>query len=348
MRYTLLIIIGLAQQLTAQVPPVFDSLQAYFSTTIYFDSDVAELDAAALQTLEACPAPSSTNDRLYLTGHTDAVGSNSYNEALAIRRATSAKTVLLEKAWPDSSMIIQTFGERTPVANNDLADGRRKNRRVTLDFYRAVPYRTISGQVLDPVSQEPILNSMIRIHARSFSDTIRPDENGQFTVALPIDTVVGIEAYAKGYFLESKMLKMRPKTIPQLKLELQEAKAGAVADIEELFFVGNEAILLPRSEPVLPKILRFMEINSHLRIEIAGHVNYPDRPPVTKDTFEWDLSVRRAKLVYDYLIDNGVHPDLLQFKGYGNHEMRFPKARSAEDQEANRRVEIRVLEVIQN
>ncbi|MEL6971413.1 MAG: OmpA family protein [Bacteroidota bacterium] len=346
MRYSFVLFLFFTQYLTAQVPPVFDSLQAYYSTTLYFDSGSAELDSTALKTLAECPSPSAATDRLYLTGHTDAIGSIAYNEDLAIRRATSAKGVLENQDWSDGSMVIQTFGERTPVANNEREEGRRRNRRVTLDFYRAVPYRAFSGKVINPETNQPVPNALVNIHGRSFSDTLTVDSSGRFSTALPIDTVVGIEVYAKGFFLTNQMLKMRPGTAPEIPLKLPEAKEGAVADIEDLFFVGNEAILLPRSKEIPAKILRFMQINTHLRVEIAGHVNFPNRPPVTEDTFEWDLSWRRAKLIYDYLIDNDIPAENLTYQGYGNHEMRYPKAVTPADQEANRRVEIRVLEVL--
>lgn len=348
MRYLLFFLLLTAQQLTAQVPPVFDSLQPYFSSTLYFDSDIAILDELALRTLQDCPGPIDETARLYLTGHTDAVGSDAYNEDLARRRAASAQVILKEAGWTDSTMVVQTFGERTPVATNNAESGRRQNRRVTLDFYRAIPFRLLNGKVIDSDDGQPIPDAFVRIHGKTISDTLQLDSLGRFSVALPIDTVVGIEIYAKGFFLDSKMLKMRPKTIPELKIELAPAKPGAVADIEELFFVGNQAVLLPRSEAIPAKILRFMQINTHLKVEIAGHVNYPNLPPVKEDTFEWDLSVRRAKLIYDYLIENGIPAEQLQYRGYGNHEMRFPNARSAQDQEANRRVEIRVLGTMQD
>lgn len=348
MRYFPCFLLLFVHSLTAQVPPVFDSLQPYFSSTLFFDSDIAKLDEEALQVLQECPAPQGSTERLYLTGHTDAIGSDSYNEDLARRRAMSAQEILKQKGWTDSMMVIQTFGERTPVATNNVEAGRRKNRRVTLDFYQAIPYRILQGRVIDGEGGQPLPEAFVRIHGKTISDTLQLDSLGRFSIALPIDTVVGVEIYSKGYFLDSKMLKMRPKTIAELKIELTPAKPGAVADIEELFFVGNQAILLPRSEDVPPKILRFMQINPHLQVEIAGHVNYPNLPPVKEDTFEWDLSVRRAKLIYDYLINHGVPAEQLKYRGYGNHEMRFPNARTAQDQEANRRVEIRVLGTMPN
>ncbi len=333
----------LSFQLTAQLPGVFDSLQLNFSDTLYFDSGKADLNITAQQTLASFPSYTNASNRIYLTGHTDAIGPLEYNEDLAKRRAGQAREVLLEKGWPEEAMTIQTFGERTPVASNDTDQDRSRNRRVTIDLFQAVPYRQFSGQVNNPNDQQPIPNAKVRIHNRTLADTLFTDENGQFEVDLPLDSVVGIDVYAKGFFLDTKMIKVSPKTKQELSFELAPATEGEVATIKNLFYVGNEAILLPGSKPELPKILRFMQINTHLRVEIAGHVNYPNRPPVTEETSEWNLSVRRAKMVYDYLLENDIPIEQLSYKGYGNHEMVYPKASTEVQQAANRRVEIRIL-----
>lgn len=332
--------------LCAQPTSIFDSLQIYHSDTLYFASGEAALTEASLQKLTDFPSPETADQRVYLTGHTDAIGSIEYNEDLARRRATQASKVLREKGWPEVALVVQTFGERKPVARNNTDEDRRRNRRVTLDAYRAVPYRLLSGQVINPVDQQPVSNAQVRIHNRSISDTLNTDIDGRFQVKLPLDSVVGIDVFAKGYFLSTKMIKISPKTAPKLSFELSPAVEGEIATIDNLFYVGNQAVLLKKSEPEMPKVLHFMQINPHLKVEIAGHVNYPNQPPVTEETFEWNLSVRRAKMVYDYLIENGIPAEQLRFQGYGNHEMVYPRARSSAEQAANRRVEIRILENI--
>lgn len=333
-------------QLTAQVPGVFDSLQLNFSDTLYFASGKADLDLVAQQTLANFPSKSQINDRIYLTGHTDAIGALEYNEDLAKRRASKAREILSAKGWPTEEIVIRTFGERTPVASNDTELDRSRNRRVTIDLYQAIPYRQFSGQVTNPNNQQPIANANVRLHNRTLADTLFTDSDGRFEVDLPVDSVVGIDVYAKGFFIDTKMIKISPTTKQQLNFELAPATEGEVATIKNLFYVGNEAILLPGSQPEMPKILRFMQINTHLKVEIAGHVNYPNRPPVTKQTSEWDLSVRRAKMVYDYLLENDIPVEQLSYQGYGNHEMVYPKAMTEIEQAANRRVEIRILEVL--
>ena len=142
------------------------------------------------------------------------------------------------------------------------------------------------------------------------------------------------------------MLRVSPRTLAEIPIELEEASPGKIVTIRDLFFLGGQAVLLPKSEPELPKILRFMQINPHLKIEIAGHVNVPNAPPVLETSTNWDLSERRAKLIYDFLLENGIPIEQLTYQAYGNHEMKYPRARSESEMVFNRRVEIRILEVM--
>jgi outer membrane protein OmpA-like peptidoglycan-associated protein len=102
-------------------------------------------------------------------------------------------------------------------------------------------------------------------------------------------------------------------------------------------------VLLPQSQPELDKVLAFARLNDRLILEIAGHINGPNRPPVSEDSWDFQLSVRRAKLVYDHLIANDIPAERISYKGYGNSQMRFPHATQERQMAANRRVEIRVL-----
>ncbi len=66
-------------------------------------------------------------------GHTDNIGGEAYNEALGRRRAESVKRYLTEEMLIDSERIaIESWGETRPVASNETAEGRRKNRRAVI------------------------------------------------------------------------------------------------------------------------------------------------------------------------------------------------------------------------
>jgi outer membrane protein OmpA-like peptidoglycan-associated protein len=69
---------------------------------------------------------------LQIEGHTDSVGGDDFNQQLSERRADSVRDFLAEQGVPASSITARGFGKTQPVATNDTAEGRQRNRRVEL------------------------------------------------------------------------------------------------------------------------------------------------------------------------------------------------------------------------
>lgn len=69
---------------------------------------------------------------LQIEGHTDSVGTDEFNQQLSERRADSVRDFLAENGVPASSITARGFGKTQPVASNDTAEGRQRNRRVEL------------------------------------------------------------------------------------------------------------------------------------------------------------------------------------------------------------------------
>jgi len=69
---------------------------------------------------------------LQIEGHTDSVGRDEFNQSLSERRADSVRDFLAEQGVPGSSISARGFGKTQPVAGNDTAEGRQRNRRVEL------------------------------------------------------------------------------------------------------------------------------------------------------------------------------------------------------------------------
>jgi len=70
--------------------------------------------------------------KLEIEGHTDSVGSDSYNQSLSERRAESVRSYLVSQNIAAQTVTTAGFGESRPVATNDTAAGRQRNRRVEL------------------------------------------------------------------------------------------------------------------------------------------------------------------------------------------------------------------------
>jgi len=69
---------------------------------------------------------------LQIEGHTDIIGGDDFNQRLSEQRAGSVLDFLAEQGVPTNAMTSRGFGKTQPVASNDTAEGRQRNRRVEL------------------------------------------------------------------------------------------------------------------------------------------------------------------------------------------------------------------------
>lgn len=106
--------------------------------SIHFDFDSYAIMPESFPALdrigESLLAPPLDTAILNVEGHTDASGSDEYNQKLSERRAWSVKTYLVQKFGIDPNrLIIVGYGERAPVASNDTEEGMARNRRVEFE-----------------------------------------------------------------------------------------------------------------------------------------------------------------------------------------------------------------------
>lgn len=135
-----------------------------------------------------------------------------------------------------------------------------------------------------------------------------------------------------------------------------ESSNGSTTDfiVNNIYFEGNSAACLDESFPTLQALLRFMNANPALRIELEGHVNghmgrrylkhaaktNPERKAYKNGK---ELSLARAETVRDYLVSYGIDSNRISCIGKGGSEKRFKRPKNARENEANRRIEINIL-----
>ena len=107
-------------------------IQVQLGSEVLFDTGRFELKPAATSTLEALAAllAKHLTSSLIIEGHTDSVGSAQSNQLLSENRASAVRQWLIAHGIPASRITTKGFGATTPVATNETADGRQKNRRV--------------------------------------------------------------------------------------------------------------------------------------------------------------------------------------------------------------------------
>jgi outer membrane protein OmpA-like peptidoglycan-associated protein len=331
--------------LLAQSPSiVFDSTLVYRQTEVYFDfgeSFIRPEADSSLRQLQMDFAHRPQAEYL-IQAHTDAIGSDRSNQILSAARADSVAAFLLQIGVAPTQIRLETFGEMQPQATNATEAGRQFNRRATVRVQEVRPMYILEGQVTDATSGEPVPADIV-IRTREMTDSTSADDQGIFRIPVPDQTVINLESFSRGYYFHSEMLKTDSRKSIRLEVPLPKVEVGMIVALQHFYFVGNQDTLLPRSRQELHRLLRFMQINPEVRIEIAGHINLPNSPPVAIASWNFMLSVRRALRVYDYLVEQGIDAARLSYVGFGNWHMRFPMATSQQQQELNRRVEIRIL-----
>ena len=70
--------------------------------------------------------------QILIEGHTDNVGSETYNLELSRNRANSVRNALLDRGIESSRIRTEGYGESRPVASNESSSGRQQNRRVEI------------------------------------------------------------------------------------------------------------------------------------------------------------------------------------------------------------------------
>jgi len=112
----------------------------------------------------------------------------------------------------------------------------------------------------------------------------------------------------------------------------------AVIGSRVLFDVGSDQ-LTPESKRILDQIALLIKGHRNVML-VKGHTSVDDHPSATDSQQKLDLSLRRAKIVADYLVASGVEPDILRVLGCSTFEPVAQRAYTPDARQLNRRVEI--------
>lgn len=229
---------------------------------------------------------------------------------------------------------------------------------------------TIEGLVMDK-DEEPVKNAIIRIVGNDGSNQKEvARDDGSFSFALQRGVKYVMLAGAKGY-LNQKQEFASDSTMEDANywVEFILPSISKPSVVENIFYDYDKADLRPESKTALNELIAVLHDNPNVTIEMASHT---DR--WGSDTYNINLSERRAKSVVDYLVENGISRDRLQPHGYGKSRPKtvtkriarlypqfkegdilteeFIKTLSEEDQQAadqiNRRTEFSVLSLTYN
>jgi len=166
------------------------------------------------------------------------------------------------------------------------------------------------------------------------------DTTGSYTVSLPEPLAYAIEINASGYLYFLDILDYSLET-GDVKLQqnffLKKVEVGIKVVLDNIYFETGKAILRPESEDALNQVLRFLQNNPTMKLEISGHTDNTGSLRINQK-----LSRDRASAVVNYLVGKGIPQEMLESKGYADTQ---PVANNStpEGRTQNRRVEFKVL-----
>lgn len=150
---------------------------------------------------------------------------------------------------------------------------------------------------------------------------------------------VSLRCDAPGYFFYDKIEQVSGSSESELVVWMQPLGVGKSIKIDEIEFKPGTSEFMPSAYEKLKRLKDFLSLNSGIRVEIQGHVNATGEN--TNETQK--LSEARAKRVMIYLIENGISKDRLTSVGYGNTKPVYERPKFPYEEQANRRVEVKVL-----
>ena len=150
--------------------------------------------------------------------------------------------------------------------------------------------------------------------------------DGSFTQEIKPGVDYVLLATCKGFLNHQEQLRVEPVTeSEEYTLQFPLANISAPVLIENIFYDFDKATLRPESATALDELVRLLNENPNITIELSAHTDYKG-----SDTYNEGLSQRRAESVVNYLIEHGIASDRLTPKGYGEGKPKTIKRKVAE------------------
>lgn len=213
----------------------------------------------------------------------------------------------------------------------------------------------IGGKIVSKIDGKPIAGAKIEItdKARNTTDTIYSAEDGTYAFVLAPNTDFEITVSKEGYFSQSEDVSTVNQVGDIVKdFSLEELVKGKPVVIDEandkgvrpIFYDFDKSEIRPDAFEPLDKLVKRLKDNPKITIELSSHTDCRGT-----DTYNQDLSFRRAKSAKNYIVSKGIKANRIKTKGYGESQ---PVNKCVdgvpcndEEYQANRRTEFKVIEI---
>ncbi|MCB9250973.1 MAG: OmpA family protein [Flavobacteriales bacterium] len=326
---------------------------------IYFksNSDMVSQKAKGLIRKQLLEIGSQNIREIIIKGHTDSDANDSFNIMLSEKRVKSTRSFLLTQGVPSGMISSESYGESDPVS-----ELKSMNRRVEITLVYDYNFQRtgqkdkryyIKGYVYDFNTNNPLRANLV-IEDKNLNVFKQTDGNGLFGFNLKSSKSLKLTFSREGYLshgilLDAVSFQKALQDTLYLKIALKPVEVVEKIIFDHIYFYSDSDSLKPESNGDLLKLVSMLKNNKNLFIEIQGHMNCPlSRPQnIYQARYNNELSHKRARAVYNYLLKNNIPAGQLTFKGLGNQNMIYPEPQNLQEADKNKRVEVWKLKVIE-
>ena len=193
-------------------------------------------------------------------------------------------------------------------------------------FYNPEIVQTVKGWVYEQDGYELPAAQVYMVGNDGTNLRLSVRADGSFTQEIKPGVDYVLLGTCKGYLNHQEELRVEAsKTSKEHVLQFPLANISAPVLIENIFYDFNKATLRPESATALDELVRLLNENPNVTIELSAHTDCRG-----SDEYNERLSQRRAESVVNYLIAHGIAADRLTPKGYGEGKPKHIKRKVAE------------------
>jgi outer membrane protein OmpA-like peptidoglycan-associated protein len=212
-------------------------------------------------------------------------------------------------------------------------------------FWAVAPVFFVEGEVTDPEGHYlPNVEVTLAELLTEEDTTVMTGPDGKFHFPLKPGRDYSVRATDDGYLSQSQSLStrglLRSDTL-RVEFRLSPITVDAPIAIDNILYDYDKWDIRPDAARELDKLARIFKDNPHMSFELGAHTDSRGG-----DTYNLVLSDARAHSAVNYLIQQGVDPDRISAKGFGETALTNKCTNgvkcSEEEHQANRRTEFRV------
>lgn len=166
-------------------------------------------------------------------------------------------------------------------------------------------------------------------------------ETGKYVAVLPFKNDYVLTVKKENYVYESMYIAMEDSVFEEpvtVNMELQKVEVGKSYKLNDIYYEYDSDRLTPQSELIIEEFVVFLKENPGIKVAIHGHTDN-----IGGYEYNMNLSERRARSVYDYLLKKGISSSRLSYDGFG-----FSKPVASNDTESGRAMNRRTEFVIKS